>query len=1008
MEKKQIVRGLTLINRNEYEVGKRIQKAQYIAMGAHDAIRVSDTIINSERGGEGSQGNEDSFYYEKGQKRLSRCWFHDVDNCVMLKNPDDSKNTGEDYAGISFETVFIFRTEEESETNKDENFWSGISYFNNQADGIGENPETDCDLPWLFVTFLQTDKFVKDNVGLRKNAESALLGRIGGQKDVKVILYSTTDTADLVLLTRCLTYEAGARIVEVFSNTVCEISGNPDKQKECRCAFNIGYSIPAVHTQWVKKSLLSGKREVKPEATRKRNDNLNIEVRYSCDSRITNYENKIKGIFTGGEVFNAIGNDDYVFKAAAAEANLVGFLGFMNRIIPDDQNSSDWNNYFKGLSYVSTHVLTKTGLPEHGQPLSVVCPGNCECSYISDDYLKNFGETCGKILEYISFLQKKHSETDIEYQTDTGKKIGTLSFGRAIAQLLNSLGKFEKEPFAQRLTYEYALIAQPIASMLKYAGLYGDGSDSEESITPQNLIHYQEEFKDFIRHAAATVQNGVRSQKQYFSNHDIQLGVSDMSPKLMCADRAFLLNFKKLMDVFSDNHTYDFLFYPSADNSVVREKLVFGENREHHLSYIKIETRYEYDMRNLIFLLLHEVSHVLSPKLRNRQKRQAIATEILTEFVCRQWSAHYVERIRNEAPVEFKIPEIEKVAVESAKSVCPELNKEIDRIKKDWINERLKERQGEKKEELTLQDMQKYSEYYDKYCQHSAHLKPILSEAISSASVSEKIYDAVKGNVFKETALYLGSLSKADKKKASDFLHSIFLSFPECNISIYDVVGCLFAVLAEVYSDILTILTLKLEPNQYFKTLTHDFYASGITTDYIDDTDFIRILLTTYCLKNSPPENFNWNHSEHRDFFEKEAEIKKTNWDSHRSQPRKDSFLNPESDNFQGMYTQFVKLSQSIGKYIQLNKGDENYAFGEKVKPKLFPGDYEIFGSGFAFGKVSEYINEVIQTFETEKNDSFQAKRCKIEQDYKVFYQLKDMDEFINKIYELNAGLLSN
>ena len=1025
---KEVIRGVTFVNRNPNELTSALCPAQYIALGHHDGVHISNNILGSNVGAAqgptpgptgATQGPAGSLYRHDGL-RTKQMWYHDLGMSYELDHADKQCK---EHGGITYETVYLLRSDSviEPGCTSDYDFW---------ADSIVEASDKADRYPFLFVSFFQTDCMYKKIGWMRKEIEQKLTKRIKNDSlDVKAIVYSTTDASEVVLVLRTNRYEHGIKVIEWLSVNGYEFEcKNPNIPKEKResCRLLSGYTVPALLKEIISDNNPDETKEAYKSLVEGLNDNdvgINgaeisvLEIRMSADKRVRNLEKELKALFKKDEgspefdVRFAMGNDDYVIRVQKTTwKELRRFLQQVNGLFNDSLLFTGENGMedHRNVSHIASFVLTEpTPQIEAGKPLELVCRAcqkekggvypeewESECRHTKRRGLtQGQNEYCKRQRDFFIKRSKclQSEKVKKEFDDETGVRI---SLYQALIQMLNSLHKYEKRPSAK---YEFTVVIEPLMVLIKQIG---EGINS--SYEREKNFEQQDEMLNFLRNASSTIQNSIRSHRQFFSNHDIQIAITDIPPKLLSMDKAFLrkvVEFLKKVGNTVDS-TYDFLLYPSVDISEASE-LILDTERKRHLSTIKIDTRHSGDLRNLLVILLHEISHTVSTELRCRKERLNLATEAMVFVSC----FRCYESMRKILKTEEQKPTAEITTTTLSALMSDDANraailkkvydglilktkeerditshKRIERLTEKFSDPARRERVKRQKEKMA-----RYSEY--------ARLdlgNAILSTHYETNQLHEWLYDSIYRLIRNQQPGSMDLDEKVRLMHRAKWLRDTHVNDRQCyNEAILHLgqdTELLFMILAEVYADISSILTLKLKPDQYFRTVAHDFYARGQT--FIGSDMRLRLFLVTFCMcyeignSESPCWADDW-EALYRAMLEERGKT-----------------YNHKSD--QGMYKLFMEMVLLVHELI-IMYGEGNY----DMLRRALGNDYAFFLLPPVTQCVLKYFEAVRTHFDKQLREipGLIEEYDEIADCYQSLYHLKSVDDFIDKVYALNYEL---
>lgn len=217
-----------------------------------------------------------------------------------------------------------------------------------------------------------------------------------------------------------------------------------------------------------------------------------------------------------------------------------------------------------------------------------------------------------------------------------------------IYQLINSLQKFEKTPFAD---YMYLPIMLPLNMALDMM------QNIDSTVELEEVYKY---FYDFMKAFNLCVQNSNRSDRQFTQTPEFNIRVYDIPTKMYAFYYAYVFNLREYLNALSSDeprHEYEFLICQGITNSLRVEKCFNKMSRKKGLFIIEIPERAAFEPQMMLITLTHELGHVVGAKIRQRPERAGILEQITCKVICEYAKIKWKQRNKgteNEIVIEEK------------------------------------------------------------------------------------------------------------------------------------------------------------------------------------------------------------------------------------------------------------------------------------------------------------------------------------------------------------------
>lgn len=720
---------------------------------------------------------------------------------------------------FSEQIIFGLRTEGHYSAIKDKEFWS-------------EKNRTR--FPFIFVTLVQAEYEQAEEL----SREIEELEAYFTTNSRKVITYFTFDTSDLLMVIACKEYNEG---IEVIENLHQELNNKLEKFLKWKLTYS--FSIAAI-----RKGVINNKHNTKkitgiiPQV-----DIYLIEKKLGAINGIYEIIEKSVSEIDGIEIEreSVLGCNDEVIKLKNIPWSR--FLLFYRDGEGIFNNSSE--EYHNGVIGITTIVGAKK---VRGSKIDIQGTENRN-ALLS----KTMRQKCVNL----KFGKK-------------GQKIDISGIKRNMYQVINSLQKFEETPLRDYL-FQTALL--PLNTILDMA---------EEVSSEEERRIFSNSFYVFMKEFNLYVQDSGRSDRQFTQMPDFNAKIYDTPVKINAFYNAFIFNMKEYLNDLSQevkpdtkmsSNEYEFLACPGvADNMQVRECFV-GISKSKRLFLVEIPEKQVYKPKQMLIMLAHEVAHFVGRDIRNRKERFECIKDIGVEIIvqCLQLKIKEIIKENYEKNYEKIYKEISKEGF--WRVFKEEIYKKINLDEEGYRNYYLSKFEGKgktgklsKEERSILLKMWEYRKY------HSEVVVNILGDLITDKLCEEG--EELWAYIIERYYLILVEHDVCEAKQKRDRLRvelnqyvAQISSIPIWNLEMLTIKTAMDAamgVFKECIADLVCILTLELNLEDYLNTIISSANDQGVVVDKDESILILRIMLVVECMEQETCEGDSVWGEEQLEFFE--------------------------------------------------------------------------------------------------------------------------------------------
>lgn len=458
-------------------------------------------------------------------------------------------------------------------------------------------------------------------------------------------------------------------------------------------------------------------------------------------------------------------------------------------------------------------------------------------------------------LELCSSMQKKCASIleNIDDDLDSIKGIK-----KNLYQLINSLQKFEKTPFAD---YIYLPVMLPLYMALDIM------QKKDSTVKLEKVYDY---FYDFMKAFNLCVQNSNRSDRQFTQTPEFNIRLYDIPSKMYAFYYAYVYNLREYLSALSKDelpHEYEFLICQGITNNLRVKKCFKKMSREKGLFIVEIPEWAAFEPQMMLIALTHELGHVVGAEIRLRPKRAKILEQIACKMLCKYSKIKWLQRDKGkENKVLSEDQNWERLEADLLQKLFPNTYTEdfIQKVYKNTRNGDLKDRLEEQKDygvfvvEVIFDRISWYinqeTEDIFGYLTTNQYIDWLAKDPERAEEKADQLQN--------ELLEVLGSMSQNNVWDQQDFNFKKAL-----NVTL--------KLMRECLADIICIMTLQLSLQKYLEAIVLNYKQLGVT-EFDGTVILLRSALVTRCMLNGSDysdASFQWSDDSLKDIVE-DAEVK--------------------------------------------------------------------------------------------------------------------------------------
>lgn len=819
----------------------------------------------------------------------------------------------------------IFNTEKEKIT--DEEFW--------------KNDKKDI---FLFITTLHIVPDNEDNQSfdilfLKEDLEKAFnTGR--GDKSLKAICYLTLENNDMILCIKTSEYKKAAKIIYDFhrKKNVIKVKNKNDKIRKFIVMFT--HTTCGIHKENV--SYILENQEKYKDLLETTLDEINFFIAERNAKAMSELKKQLDSHLQSNKYLQIMGNED--IKLTYYDVKLKKFL----QLFDYKQNGSlttKNETYNKAIYHVSTQIVQKQ---------------DENSSFILElDYDRENFQIYPKDSIKVSNLRKILMEAICE--NPDNKKIKEIY--KTLLHILNTLEQYEHLPFSN---YIYVSIINPLAMLIRNKELF---------------VNKTNNVKIFIECIERIFQTAISTSRHFYQVPDYSMYNNDIPIKLSAfyvayADLVcqFLKNFSEELEN-GRKHQYQFLITPSMETKELTHLVFPMQKPSDRVLIMEIPELEMFNPFHVTRVIVHEVSHYVGGKTRNRKLRFDIIIDIVVNVCFCSLMCYSIKEYRGE--VENKDSEWRMKDFYSQTG----MNK-FKRLLKSRILDALNSKDNREKWAKSLGYPKIEDEDIIYLNVTEAALQDILTDMINIAD-SQNLFNTI----FTEYILNSKkkTISQWDERHRFEVLkQSYFLDMCEQKISgeviehtkktIIDFSkrgNYILKLMSETYADFSMILTLKVTMKQYYNIIISVIKEAMVNPEEIKNSLILyRVALITYIMTKEHRNGFSW---------KKEAK----------------SIIKGKRNEINWMYQLVI---QEINKIAEINVN-----FPESINMMNYLWTKEIWDNFVAYLTICETtFYEIFDNLEeNEKTNAKKLQKKLIQLNNIMSLERGDVGEIINEMYQI-------
>lgn len=425
-------------------------------------------------------------------------------------------------------------------------------------------------------------------------------------------------------------------------------------------------------------------------------------------------------------------------------------------------------------------------------------------------------------------------------------------------QLINSLQKFEKTPFAD---YMYLPIMLPLNMALDIM------QKKDSTVELEEVYEY---FYDFMRAFNLCVQNSNRSDRQFTQTPEFNIRLYDIPTKMYAFYYAYVYNLREYLNAVSRDdlqNEYEFLICQGITNSLRVEKCFKKMSREKGLFIVEIPERAAFEPQMMLITLTHELGHVVGAQIRLRPERVKILEQIACKILCKYTKIKWLQRDKGSENEILSVDQYwTRFEEDLLRKLFPDTYTEdfIQRVYRNTGNKDLKKRLKEQKD-------------------YGVFVIEIIFDRMSRYinDDTEDIFGYLTTNQYID---WLNKEPERAKEKAvqlqSNLLEILgnmkqFNVWDQDDFNLKRVLSLTLNLMRECLADIICIMTLKLSLQKYLETIVVNLKQLG-ETEFDGTVILLRSSLVTRCMLNEtghPDYSFQWSDDSLKD-IEEDVEVR--------------------------------------------------------------------------------------------------------------------------------------
>lgn len=668
---------------------------------------------------------------------------------------------------------------------------------------------------WLL--FIVTIHIDENDLKYLKKFKNYMEEKYNRKPEIDVICYMTVENNDLLFCIKSNQYIPAMNIINTFQKEKIDIDS--EIEVDIKYTYTIlGLSLDMNYRDNVEVDQLE-QTEI---------DQVVISCVVRDYGKFLDLKSEIDRVLKPGQnlnnnIYQTLGNEDYELTYFNVKWENLVVLFKKNGALTIDREE-----YSQSVYAVQTEIKTNLRKLEDG-------------NFTSGSSAVKKGS---KIKKLIKILDKKYKiiEDLHIFRTEEQYKI--------FRHILNTLMQFERASFSN---YIYEAIIDPLGKVISHNDLFAD---------KENHVN------EMIQSIERLIQVTSNTNQHFYQLPDYSMYSGDVPIKLSSFYSSYAKMVQKYLQFFSEEHQkgssmqkndYSFLVVPGIED-LEQTLVVFHKQQPgDRILIIKIPELLMYNFAAVCRIIVHEESHYIGGKMRNRRFRYKKLIEIFSIA-----GVYYIKFAREKEQSSEK-----KEIGDFIEDI--QLAEKVEKNIKNIIEKEMENDDNYEKwnSELGFDNLQESLRYY------------LTVLDIGFKEIFIKLFDSnddgrILNNLFVEYSRNNKTKMTNDSNKKWDYLYEYSEAkdrFFDKKVDFLEIADSLLTIVSECYADLSMVLTLDMTIIEYLETLSMNLKITNehIITDSYISTGVYRMY---YVIKVMMEKG--WTHQQLIDYLEKHGDSDNT------------------------------------------------------------------------------------------------------------------------------------
>lgn len=387
-----------------------------------------------------------------------------------------------------------------------------------------------------------------------------------------------------------------------------------------------------------------------------------------------------------------------------------------------------------------------------------------------------------------------------------------------------------------------------------------------------NAKSRSDEYYEFLTYFNICTQNYDKPDRVFVQTTDFNIRYFEMQTKYFTLYSAYIYHLKQLLNSSKENK-YEFILCPGMSERTEVREFHKKENDKYRLFKVTIAETGMYDIKSMFCILGHEVSHLVGTRIRSRENRYE----------------HFVKM--NARAIILVVQNYFKKE-EYACTVCnPQVWDAYEKKVNSWLACYVERSNSENYwfkrvnlGEKTSEIIQDYTRQSKRFMYYTENMKQSMEQAIKfmlekhgREMFEDILWKAFESDIKNKKATYEDKESHMERyQEVIEGAVDFFVKENADGLRVFQITRVMdveLFLLRECYADLISILTLRLRPQEYLSAVTKEVLNVGHSIARLERTPIIaRIAIVMSVMHYEDEKSANYFRWENEDLIKRDTD----------------------------------------------------------------------------------------------------------------------------------------